>query len=236
MIRQYIFDKMVHFVDYRNKKKILIFFKNFFLNNKITVIDIGAHRGETIDFFLKNFSIFKIYSFEPNLNIFKKLQKKYASKSKIKISSYAIGEKNYKKKLNLYKDTSSSSFNEINRNSIYFLRKKKLSFDDYVSKKIITKVITLSNFIQKEKLNNFIDILKIDTEGYEYKILKGIKKKDFIKIKFIYFEHHYNNMILKNYKFSEINDFLIKNNFYMKKKIRMTFRKSFEYIYKNKNL
>ena len=79
-----------------------------------------------------------------------------------------------------------------------------------------------------------IDILKIDTEGYEYNILKSLDNKDFSKIRFIYFEHHYDLMIKKNYKFSDIDRLLKKNNFEKVFKIKMKFRKTFEYIYERK--
>jgi hypothetical protein len=49
------------------------------------------------------------------------------------------------------------------------------------------------------------------------------------------FEHHYDNMILKGYKFSDINNYLIKNNFIQISKHKMPFRKTFEYIYINKS-
>ena len=62
-------------------------------------------------------------------------------------------------------------------------------------------------------------------------MLKGINEKDLKKIKFIYFEHHYDLMIKKNYKYSEIRKFLNTNNFYLSFKIKMNFRKTFEYIY-----
>jgi len=75
-----------------------------------------------------------------------------------------------------------------------------------------------------------IDFLKIDTEGYEYEILLGLE--DRIKlVKVIMFEHHYDNMIKKNYTFTNINDLLVKNNFKKIYKSRMPFRKTFEYIY-----
>ena len=54
------------------------------------------------------------------------------------------------------------------------------------------------------------------------------------KIKYIYFEHHYDNMIEKNYKFSDIHDLLTSKGFNKSFKIRMPFRKSFDYIYKKK--
>jgi len=47
-------------------------------------------------------------------------------------------------------------------------------------------------------------------------------------------EHHYDNMIKKNYTFENINKLLIKNNFNKIYKSRMPFRKTFEYIYKRK--
>ena len=94
------------------------------------------------------------------------------------------------------------------------------------------EVVNLSEFIlNKEKK---IDILKIDTEGYEFNILKGIHQLDFNKIRFIYFEHHYDLMIEKKYKFRDINELLKKNNFLLKYKLKMKFRKSFEYIYESK--
>ena len=97
----------------------------------------------------------------------------------------------------------------------------------------MSKIETISNFIIKNNIPH-IDILKIDTEGYEYNILKGIKKTDFNKINFIYFEHHYDLMIEKNYKFSDIDRLLNENNFQKVLKIKMKFRKTFEYIYEKK--
>ena len=78
-----------------------------------------------------------------------------------------------------------------------------------------------------------IDLLKIDTEGYEYNVLKGLKKNHQI-IKLIYFEHHYDDMIIKNYKFGDIHQILKKYGFEKIFKTKMLFRKSFEYIYENK--
>ena len=57
-----------------------------------------------------------------------------------------------------------------------------------------------------------IDFLKIDTEGYEMKVLLGLEK-EFKNVSIIMFEHHFNNMIMKNYKFRDINNLLKINNF-----------------------
>ena len=90
-----------------------------------------------------------------------------------------------------------------------------------------------SYFINLYNLDR-IDILKIDTEGSEFEILNGIRKEYFSKINYIYFEHHFDLMLDKGYKFSDINKLLLKNNFKKIFKIKMKFRKTFEYIYEKK--
>ena len=77
--------------------------------------------------------------------------------------------------------------------------------------------------------------MKIDTEGYEFEVLLGLKNKINL-VNIIMFEHHYDNMIKKGYTFRDINKLLIKNNFNKMYKSRMPFRKTFEYIYKRKEI
>ena len=103
-----------------------------------------------------------------------------------------------------------------------------------MKKKQSIKIINLSDFIRENKIDT-IDILKIDTEGYELNILKGLEEKDLRNIKFIFFEHHYDLMLNKGYSFRDINTHLKTNQFTKVKKFRMKFRKSFEYIYHNEN-
>ena len=76
--------------------------------------------------------------------------------------------------------------------------------------------------------------MKIDTEGFEFNVLLGLEK-DIKKVQFILFEHHYDNMIIKNYKFKDIHKLLNDNGFQKIFKTKMPFRKSFDYIYENKN-
>lgn len=229
-----IFNFLINIIDYTNKIKVRNFFKKEFNQKLINVIDVGAHKGETIKFFLKNFNINKIYIFEPNKHLYEILFRKFKNQNTF-IYNYGVGLKNEKKKLNISIDSSSSTINKINTNTNYYKRKKKfLTFKKetpyFVDIQQI-QVINLSEFLLKNE--NKIDILKIDTEGYEFNILQGISKKDFKKIKFIYLEHHYDLMIDKGYKFSDINKLLKNNNFSLKYKLRMKFRKSFEYIYES---
>ena len=232
-----ILSYLIEVIDYKNKKKVINFFKEKFLENKINLIDIGAHKGETIKVFLKNFNIDRILSFEANTKIFEALNNKLINEklTNVTLINSGIGDQNEKKKLKVFHETSSSTFNQINQNTKYYQRKKKyLSFlsknknEEY--EEITVQVNPLSYF-EEFKMLDRVDILKIDTEGYELKVLKEIKKEDIEKIRFIYFEHHYDLMIKKNYKYFEIKNFLNQNNFHLKLKLKMNFRKTFEYIY-----
>lgn len=222
--------------DYLTEKKILNQLKRIFLKeNKISVIDVGAHKGEYISSIIKNFEISKAYCLEPNPKVFKILENKYLQNNKIKLFNFGASNISGDIFFNENIESSSSSINELNKNSSYYKKKffllNFLSLSD-VTKKIKIKVLTLDDFIN-DKETNKIDLLKIDTEGYEYQILLGLKDKINI-INVIHFEHHFDDMIIKDYKFTDMHNLLIKNGFEKHFKIKMKFRKSFEYLYVNK--
>ncbi len=229
---------IIEIIDYPNKLKIKKFFKKNLINKDLIIIDIGAHKGETINFFLDNFNISKLYAFEPNKDLQKILSnnKKFKS-TNIELFNYGVGNETKDYQLNVTIDTLSSTFNDINTASKYYLKKKKiLSFfskkETFIDKLQQSKIITLNDFLKKKDIH-IVDVLKIDTEGFEFNVLRGLSNSDFKKIRFIYFEHHFDTMIKKNYNFSDINSILKKNNFSQRFKLRMSYRKSFEYIYEN---
>ena len=230
MIRYFI-KIILYFFDQISQKKILYMLKKKFKNNIALAIDVGAHHGETIRFLVKNFKFKAIYAFEPNFESYKILKKKIDSIDKnIILINKGIGIRNEKKILIESTDSTSATYCDFNRNSTY-LKRKKLFFDFKVNKKQETQLINLSTFIKKNKLKK-IDYLKIDTEGYELNVLKGLNKH--IKnIRLIHFEHHYDDMYKKKYTFHDIHNHLSKNDFRKIYKLKMFFRKSFEYIYEN---
>ena len=120
---------LISIIDYSNKKKVLIFFKNKFNIQPLTIIDIGAHKGETIDFFTNNFNINKIFSFEPNTDLFLQLknQLRYNDK-KVELINLGISNIDELKELNIMTESSSSTFNSIDQNTSYYKRKKKIIF------------------------------------------------------------------------------------------------------------
>ena len=226
----------LNLLDFINKKKVINFFKKETSNISI-FIDVGAHEGETSNLFSKYLNIKKIYCFEPSSINYKNLKKKILKKANISLFNVGLGERDGEEDFNQLEESSSSTLVELNEKSKYFIKKKKI-LNLFIKKDFknfyqTVNIMKLKNFMHNNSIE-YIDILKIDTEGYEMKVIRGAEEK--IKnIDYIYFEHHFDDMLKKDYTLSDIHNYLIKNGFKKKLKIKMFFRKSFEYIYKNEN-
>ena len=237
---QQIILKILSLFDYFYQKKIFNFLKKKGFNRFRVFFDVGAHKGETIIKFLNFFDIDSIYSFEASPINYLKLKKNYEkiltkfSRTNIVIENIALGAKEKFVKIKQLNESSSSTIKEINTESNYF--KKKQNYLNFLKKELFfkeieVKQIKLEDYMVKNDVQS-IDFLKIDTEGYEFEVLLGLGQ-NISNVLLILFEHHYDNMLIKNYKFSEINNYLIKNNFKQIYKNKMPFRKTFEYIYLN---
>ena len=239
---KYFVLKTLGIFDFYHQFKIFRFLKKNNLKDFDVFFDIGAHKGESINLFLKNLNIKKIYSFESSplnylelKNNFPKLQKRF-KKTIININNLTLGSENKQGIIKQIDESSSSTLNNINVNSKYFKRKKALVYNKNSQKfykEIKISISTLSNYLEENGIDQ-VDFIKIDTEGYEYKILKGLDK-NFEKVKIIMFEHHYHDMLEKGYTFTDIHRLLSRNHFTQFFKAKMPFRKTFEYIYINKD-
>jgi len=229
--------KILSFFDYFKKKDVIIFFKKNITVDIINLIDVGAHHGETIKLFNSSFDIHNIYAFEPSYKNFKVLEKKTKNikNTNLRIYNYGIGVTEGLFDFNESDESQSSTLVKINYKSKYYKRKKNLlrffkkKQDLFFTTKVNIK--TLNDFLIDQKIKN-VEILKIDTEGYDFNVIKSLENK-LSFIKYIYFEHHFHNMLSKDYTFNEVHNYLINNNFKKVFKTKMFYRKTFEYIYKN---
>ncbi len=232
---KYIIKIILSISDFFTQQEIIKKIKNEFKNKKsIVMIDVGSHKGEYISSLKKHFNFEKVYGFEPNKDVFKILYKNFSSNN-TQLYNVGISNKSGEIVFNKNIDSTSSSINNLNEKSKYY--KKKFFFLNFLNSKKITsqvviKVLRLDEFIISNNINK-IDLLKIDTEGFEYNVIKSLGSKIY-NVKLVHFEHHFDDMIIKNYKISDIHNYLIENGFIKIFKIKMKFRKSFEYIYCNK--
>ena len=236
MILRYFFEKIILILDnYSQKKNFLFIIK--VLGNKIEYFfDVGFHKGETIDLARKFFSIKKIHAFEPNPDSYKMFKKNFSDD--VTLINKGVGKKNGKRDFYLNDFSPINSFNNLNYESEHTKIKGKILKHLYSSKinniKKEIEVITLEKYCNQKSINT-IDILKIDTEGCEYDVLRGLGQK-ITNVKCILFEHHYDKSLIKNYKFGDINKLLKDNGFKKIFKNKMIFRNIFEYVYVNKKL
>ena len=229
--------KVLSFFDYFKKKTVINFFKKNIKGDINTLIDVGAHHGETIKLFSIKFNINNIYAFEPSYKNFKVLRKKTKNtrSDNLEIYNYGIGETEGSFDFNESDESQSSTLVKINYQSSYYKRKEKLLkfFKKDKNLFFVTKVNikTLDNFFKEKKIN-YVEILKIDTEGHDFNVIKSLGD-NISRINYIYFEHHFHNMLRKDYTFTQVHNFLINNGFAKVFKTKMFYRKTFEYIYKN---
>ena len=166
----------LNFLDYFQQKKIIKLINNKFLK-PIVVFDVGAHYGETIKLFHKKLKLEKIYSFEASPKNFEILTRNISNydKKKIQTFNFGLGDKISKNYIHQTLESSSSTINKLNEDSKYF--KKKLRILNVRSKnsfyyQLPIMIKTLDYFIEKNEIE-YIDLLKIDTEGYEFNVQIG---------------------------------------------------------------
>lgn len=212
---------------YYHRKRIYNFFKN---KKIVNFIDVGGHEGDYSQMFLNN-SI-KCIIFEPQEKYRRKLKKKFISNKNIKILPYAIGDKSEKKYLKIGFLESTSTLANINENSKWFKLKKAIYFNKVYKNKYLVNVKTLDSINYIKKLDQ-ISILKIDTEGYDLKVLQGAKNI-LNKTKFVIVECHKNNMY-KNYNGNDISNYLKLKKFKSLIKFKFPFINFYDEIYMNLN-
>lgn len=213
-----------NYVHLRRIKKFLM--NNIFFKNPV-IFDIGSHQGKIATLMNHIYKNAKIYCFEPNKFMNKNLKK---IGKNIRICNYAIGDKVANKKITINKIDLTNTLSQINNKSLYlkiknFIINKSKKKDEY--KKI--KMVSLKYFCKKNKIKH-IDFLKIDVEGYEYKVLLGAKEI-INKVKYIMIEVQKNDMY-KGYSAKKIENYLRKHNFKLIKKFNFPFMFFQDKIYK----
>jgi FkbM family methyltransferase len=138
------------------------------------VFDIGYNKGKFSKEILKICKPKIIIGVEANPML---LENSFSDQKIIKLN-YIVSDK-FKKRRTLYINKyfhgiSTVSINLIKNSRFYVGSKKQKKLNTMFHKKIIVKVITLNKLI---KIYGLPDLIKIDVEGHEYEVLKGLVKK-----------------------------------------------------------
>jgi FkbM family methyltransferase len=144
------------------------FFKQFIERFAEVIFDVGC-RFDTV---FSNFNG-KVHYFDPNAEFLEKL-KPVVKNSESYFNNFGLSDKN--ETLEYYNEQQS------------FVHRKLTHPDTYMNwTKSIFEVNRADEYIQKNSIES-IDFLKIDTEGFELKVIKGFGD-DIQKVKVIQFEY-----------------------------------------------
>ncbi len=139
------------------------------------ILDVGAHHGESVEFFKAIFPNSTIYSFEPDPDNYK-LLKDFCDNINLNntqsglIHPVNMGIAEKEGTMSFYKQSIShlGSFLPVNRHS-----KDSLGYASSANNNVIeVSVTSLDAFCSQSNVRN-VDLLKIDVQGYEVAVLKG---------------------------------------------------------------
>jgi len=179
-------------------------------DQKFIIFDVGGNIGLFTLFFIKllnknNIKNYEIHFFEPNSKLIEVAKKKIPN-NKVIYNEFGLGDKNEIKEFYLHQQNAMSSF--IKTHDKYFKRQK-----EYKIEKIKKKICTLDDYMEQNNIKH-IDILKIDTQGYNVATIKGsVKSLENQKIKLIYSEIILGDVYERNESFYNLEKHIIKNNY-----------------------
>lgn len=141
------------------------------------VFDVGAHKGESVSYFLDIFPQASIYSFEPDPDSFQALvaatQGKNVSCSNMAISGADGLATFYRNAISHTNSLLKVNFSSHDSIKLAEAREKQdQSFYDNFNEALQVPARTLKSFVQEQGLER-IDLLKIDVQGAEEQVLVG---------------------------------------------------------------
>ena len=202
ILRRDIFFKIrerIMIIKRRNSKDHISDFKNLLDKSTVNIIfDVGAHLGIDTKVFHDNFKRANIYAFEPFIDSFKMIESDFKNSNRVKPINKAVGANNGSGYLYVSEST--------NLNSLKFPNERAWGFKE--NEKVLVESITLDLFCSENNIVK-IDILKIDVQGYELEVLKGVENllKNG-KIKIIFIEWQVVPLYKDHFKFFEIAAYL----------------------------
>lgn len=167
------------------------------------IFDVGANKGQTVEWLRGFFPDTKIYSFEPVASSFNELRKNVSNDKNIFLEQLALGDLVEKRSIRLFDEY--SALNSL----------KEELMNHHSNAKVEEIYVTTIDKYCKEKGIDRIDLLKIDTEGYELNVLRGAENMLATKsIGMIYCEVGFQGNNTRNTGFSILCEWLDKKDYF----------------------
>ncbi len=149
--------------------------KQLTAGEKLSVVDVGGHRGETLGAFAKNVKHFSYRSFEPNPASYEAL-KQYADTLRsanrdIDVYNSAVGAEDGRIEFHVTNATAVAGVLK----PIHGLSERVSTGDHEIAQTIDCELCKIDS-LDVIQNGDITDLLKIDTEGYDLEVMKGAKK------------------------------------------------------------
>jgi len=167
------------------------------------IFDVGANDGETVQEFIARFPSARVFAFEPYAACCEILDRKFRGNANIQIQNVALGEDRGTSELNLYSGDRMNSLLRLDDAPGNVMSK---SFTRAGSVEV--KLEALDAFCADSGIDR-IDVLKIDTQGYDLQVLGGARRLlEEKRIKTILLEVNFVPMYERQATFSQLHEFL----------------------------
>ena len=215
-------ERTIEYLNKFNREKTI---KYLIREDRPVIFDVGANNGSSAKDFKAWWPNGIIYCFEPQEECWSELNtlgKKFNDNSII-VNKCAAGNKPSKQEKFFTHDitTGQSGFNKINlhsKDSIYLNKlKDKNNYDELkkykgsLNHERRVEIIRLDEYMEKFNIGN-VDILKIDTQGYEPEVLDGFGNKlsdiDLVIIELMFYDYYERSL-----SFTDIEKYLLPAGF-----------------------
>ena len=190
------------------------------------IFDVGANNGSSVNDFKAWWPAAHIHCFEPQKECYNDLidvVKTYEGLGSVKINSCAVGSERNSEAVFYSHEINSgvSGFNKINLESKDSIKLKNLNEQDNQAKIAYTQtlnharkveIIRLDDYISSIDTDLNIDLLKIDTQGFEPEVLDGLGDK-LDNVNVVLTELMFFDFYERSLSFSDIEHYLLKFNF-----------------------
>jgi FkbM family methyltransferase len=166
------------------------------------IFDIGANVGQTVQIYKGLLPESEIHSFEPSPSTFEQLVHKVGYHQKLHLNNVAVGSSSGTNKLFENDHSDMSSFLELGT----------AGWGEII-KETEVKTVTLDQYCDENNVP-YISLLKSDTQGYEFEVLKGCN--ELIRnnqIEMILIEMNFSELYKDQPRFDELYRFLIDRGF-----------------------
>jgi len=128
------------------------------------VFDVGANRGQTIERFQRHFDRPVIHAFEPGRVAFAELQRCCAGMRDVVLNNVALGARR-----------ESRIFLDNDHDVMSSFLEPSVTARGEITGRYPVDVITIDDYCESRSVEN-IDILKIDTQGFDLQVLHGAQR------------------------------------------------------------